>query len=112
MRLVFAIPSDAARTLFSAADVSCPNRLAYIEWFTPFTQPEEAHGLYRISRAHDAGDRLVSVVPVDTIRRSVHLYPKFGAVAPREWTSHNVLDECSTFFVNQFTDKHSFKTII
>ncbi|KAH7904086.1 hypothetical protein BJ138DRAFT_1019618, partial [Hygrophoropsis aurantiaca] len=56
-------------------------------------------------------ERQVSVVPVASLRRSIHLIPKFGPIAPREWTSSNVLEQCSTFFVNCFTDRHAYLTI-
>jgi hypothetical protein len=55
--------------------------------------------------------RLTSVIPVSSIRRSVHLFPKFGPIAPKEWTSSTVLDLCSTFFVNSQTDRHIFATL-
>ncbi|KAH7919379.1 hypothetical protein BV22DRAFT_1023101, partial [Leucogyrophana mollusca] len=56
-------------------------------------------------------ERQASVVPVASLRRSIHLIPKFGPVAPREWTSSNVLEQCNTFFVNCFTDRHAYSTI-
>ncbi|KAG2124976.1 hypothetical protein BD769DRAFT_1358534, partial [Suillus cothurnatus] len=86
--------------------------LAYVEWFTPFQQPELHHGLYKVSRLIRHGERLASIIDVSDIRRSIHLIPNFGAVAPCEWTSSTVLDCCSTFFVNSFSDRHAYLTII
>ncbi|KAJ7437654.1 hypothetical protein B0H11DRAFT_1753435, partial [Mycena galericulata] len=87
--------------------------LVYVEWFTAFKrQPEPHHLMYKISRAENRdGDCMTSIIPIDNIRRSVPLFPKFGRVAPREWSSSNVLDKCSTFFVSCFTDRHSYVTI-
>ncbi|KAJ7204057.1 hypothetical protein GGX14DRAFT_369059, partial [Mycena pura] len=87
--------------------------LVYVEWFTAFKrQPEPNHLMYKISRAENrSGDRMASIIPIDNIRRSVHLFPKFGRVAPREWSSSNVLEKCPTFFVSCFTDRHSYVTI-
>jgi hypothetical protein len=67
--------------------------------------------MYRISRTIKDGDRFASIIPVDNIRRSIHLFPKFGAVAPVEWKSHNVLDRCPVFFVNPWTDRHMYATL-
>ncbi|KAJ7902969.1 hypothetical protein B0H13DRAFT_1460737, partial [Mycena leptocephala] len=61
--------------------------LAYVEWFSAFSpRPEANHLMYKINRSLKNGDRIVSVIPVANIRRSVHLLPKFGPVAPPEWT--------------------------
>jgi hypothetical protein len=57
------------------------------------------------------GERLVSIIPVGNIRRSIHLLPKFGPVAPPAWKSSNVLEECPSFFVNSMTDRHIYTTI-
>lgn len=34
-------------------------------------------------------------MPLSQIRRGVHLLPQYGAQAPREWTSSNVLVMCT-----------------
>ncbi|KAI0257729.1 hypothetical protein BC834DRAFT_786580, partial [Gloeopeniophorella convolvens] len=66
--------------------------LAYVEWFT--TTPlrrDERHGMYKISRQmRDNGTHSATVISVSELARSVHLYPCFGPVAPREWSSDSV----------------------
>jgi hypothetical protein len=64
--------------------------------------------MYKITRSLKDGERLASVIPVHDIVRSVHLVPKFGPTAPREWSSSTVLEECTIFYVNPFTDRHSY----
>ncbi|KAI0062770.1 hypothetical protein BV25DRAFT_1772889, partial [Artomyces pyxidatus] len=65
--------------------------LAYIEWFSPFAAaPERDHLMYKITRSMRNGRRMAAVIPVSSIERSVQLFPRFGACAPREWTSFNV----------------------
>ncbi|KAJ7052358.1 hypothetical protein C8F01DRAFT_925454, partial [Mycena amicta] len=65
--------------------------LAYVEWFSPFTSaPEAWHHFYKVQRSIKNGEHVASIVPAENIRRSVHLLPKFGPVAPQAWTSSNV----------------------
>ena len=89
-----------------------PRHLAYVEWFTDFTnQPDAIHGLYKIQREVQDGTRLASIIPVKSIRRTVQLFPAFGPVVPREWTSSNVLDLSPSFYVDRYLDRHSFVTV-
>lgn len=113
VRAVFRLSPAASAQLFSA-DVSTPKHLAYVEWFSEFSDtPDPHHGMYKIKRSmiNNNTKRLSSVIEVSSIRRSVHLFPQFGRLAPREWTSDNVLDLCSTFYVNSFTDRHTYITL-
>ena len=52
-----------------------------------------------------------SVIPLARIRRSAHLIPQFPQPIPPQWTSHNVLDLCEKFYVNSFTDRHTYMTL-
>ncbi|KAH7876542.1 uncharacterized protein C8R40DRAFT_1015680, partial [Lentinula edodes] len=66
--------------------------LAYVEWFTKFqTNPEPSSGLYRIKR-DVGGDGLcaASIISLDSIVRSVHLFPQWGGSVPSEWSSETV----------------------
>ncbi|OJT02126.1 hypothetical protein TRAPUB_7421 [Trametes pubescens] len=111
LRLVFQVPARAKVTLFPNHP-SPPQYLAYVEHFTAFAQaPDPVSGLYQVSRAVRGTSRLASIIPVDQIVRSCHLFPRFGAVAPREWTSSNVLERCSTFYVNAFTDRNTYRLV-
>jgi hypothetical protein len=94
-------------------DVLVPPHLAYVEWYTPFPDtPDHNHLLYKVSPLRDQnGGRICSVIPLMNIRRSIHLIPKFGPSAPREWTSSSVLDLCSSFYVNSFTDRHLYRIL-
>jgi hypothetical protein len=108
VRVIFSLPSKSLPLLFPPT-VEVPNHLAYIEWFTPFpSAPDRHHGLYKLSRAFHGGEKLVSIVPLANIVRSVHLIPNFGAVVPREWTSDTVLDNCDTFWLNSYIDRYTF----
>ncbi len=87
---------------------------AYVEWFTPFSKaPLDVDSrLFRVKKLRDPkGIQKTSIVPVDYIRQSVHLFPKFGPVVPTHWTSTNVLDEADIFYVNPFTDRFTYSTV-
>lgn len=114
VRVVFKIPSKSIQHLFqdvnAARDVA--KHLAYVEWFTPFqARRDPNHLMYRVSRSVRNGRRLASIVPVESFQRSVHLLPRFGNTAPREWSSFSVLEQCNTFYVNPFSDRDMFLTI-
>ncbi|KAJ6596504.1 hypothetical protein B0H10DRAFT_1828268, partial [Mycena sp. CBHHK59/15] len=103
VRVIFTLPERLAKTVFPL-NVRPPKYLAYVEWFSAFKpQPERHHLMYKVSRVIRNGDRLASIIPVDNIRRSIHLLPKFGPVAPPEWRSYNVLDKCPVFFANPWS---------
>ncbi|KAH9911538.1 uncharacterized protein BXZ73DRAFT_93357 [Epithele typhae] len=111
VRLVFTIPKAAHAFLFPR--LVPPQHLAYVEWFTAFTEPDPVHGMYKVSRCRNVnGDRLASVIPVTDIYRSCHLLPVFGAVARRAWTSSTVLDTCELFYFNPFSDLLMYMTCI
>ncbi|KAJ6526345.1 hypothetical protein B0H19DRAFT_1084449 [Mycena capillaripes] len=111
VKVVFTLPEHLANTVFPP-NIVPPKYLAYVEWFSSFKpQPERHHGMYKVSRVIKNGDQLASIIPVTNIQRSIHLLPKFGAVAPLEWKSHNVLDKCPVFFANPWTDRHIYATL-
>ncbi|KAJ6549721.1 hypothetical protein B0H19DRAFT_1211389 [Mycena capillaripes] len=110
IRVIFSLGPRHLRNLFLPG-ITPPKYLAYVEWFSPFTHPEPAHLMYKVNRSMKDGERLVSIVPVGNICRSVHLLPKFGPVAPAAWKSSTVLEDCPIFFVNSMTDRHIYATL-
>jgi hypothetical protein len=100
IRVVFSLPGDNA--------TSPPERLAYVEWFSDFSNPESNHKMHKVKHSVRNGERVVSVIPVSSIRRSVHLFPRFGRVVPEDWTSDNVLEKCNTFYLNPFVDRNMY----
>ncbi|KAF8264069.1 hypothetical protein EI94DRAFT_1703538 [Lactarius quietus] len=112
IRVVFRLPEKSIPTLFGM-EHNIPKHLVYVEWYTAFTpNPDPDNLLYKISPKMDRdGGRMCSIIPLANIRRSVHLFPKFGAVAPQEWKSNTVLDMANVFYVNSFTDSHLYRIL-
>ena len=50
-----------------------------------------------------------SIIPVDTIVSSVHLFLRIVQNIPHEhWNTFTVLERCQTFYVNPFSDRDIF----
>ena len=68
----------------------------------------EHYVMYQVSRSHHNGRHLASIIPLTDVCRSVQLFPVFGQIAPQNWQSLTVLEECRTFYVNPFLDRHMY----
>jgi hypothetical protein len=107
VRVVFSLTERALKHLFP--NERPHHHLAYVEWFSKFPNaPEPNHAMYKISRP---AEHSATIIPVANIRRSVQLFPEFGPIAPRDWTSQNVLERCRKFYVSPWSDRHSYVTI-
>ncbi|KAH9164605.1 hypothetical protein EDB89DRAFT_2116238 [Lactarius sanguifluus] len=105
VRVVFQIPSKVVHNVFFN---DAPTHLAYIEWFSPLSPtPDINHLMYKVSRLTHRGRRRAAVIPVGSIIGSVHLIPRFGEATP-DWNSFSVLKQCSTFYVNSFSDQDNY----
>jgi hypothetical protein len=103
--VVFRLPQKAVDVLFPEG-VDAPKHLAYVEWFSESKRdPEPNHLMYKVSRSLRDKNRVASIIPVADIDRSVVLFPQFGPMAPRKWSRNNVLEMCTSFYVNPFTDR-------
>jgi hypothetical protein len=111
VRVIFKLRKDASRLLFGE-DHSVPEYLAYVQWFNLSSNTKPDSLLYQAKRSIKDGDRLASIVALANIRRSVHLFPNFGQVVAEDWTSENVLEKCQSFYVNPFSDRHAYHTIV
>lgn len=91
--------------------------LAYIEWFTkPKPAAEDNHEMYAISKAPKRADGRVttSIIPLSNIRQTCQLFPVFprkGKPVDSSQTSDTVLDQCSSFLVNNWGSMYAYQTI-
>lgn len=111
VKCVFALPEHIANLWFPNGPPA--KHFAYVEWFTPFSKAvfDSNSKLYRITRLRVREEQQSSVVPINLIRQSVHLFPKFGPTAPNTWKSSSVLDDGKYFYVNPFSDRFPYSTL-
>lgn len=82
--------------------------LAYIEWFTPFRQPDPSSRLHQVSRSTRQLRRNAAVIHVDEIVRPCHLIPKMGQSVDVTLRSGNAYEVVNDFFFNEFIDSEMF----
>ena len=106
---VFEIPSKARSEVFVSSETSPPTYLTYVEWFSPIPTIQDPNSLlYRVSRLTYHGQQCASIIPVDSILCSVHLFPWFGQSMPLDWNTFMVIKSCHSFHVNWFSDRHNY----
>ncbi|TBU36108.1 hypothetical protein BD309DRAFT_57205, partial [Dichomitus squalens] len=82
--------------------------VAFVEWFTPFRMQDEHSGMFQVSYSSRNHRRRVSIISVTQILRSCYLIPKWGKRVDTTWTSENVLDKCTKFYVSPYLRHHDF----
>ncbi|KAI0082439.1 hypothetical protein K474DRAFT_1585490 [Panus rudis PR-1116 ss-1] len=76
--------------------------LAYIEWYTPFTRLDEETGMYYVSRSTRNKQPNAMIVDIEDILGPCHLIPRCNATIDRTWSSDQILDVATHFFVNPY----------
>ncbi|KZV66206.1 hypothetical protein PENSPDRAFT_689159 [Peniophora sp. CONT] len=109
VRLIFSFTKKGRERVFGDARPDLPEHFAYVEWFsrTP-ANGHRWHGLKLVERSLIEDERVVSVVPLDRIKRSVSLIPHFGPQLNPTWNADNVLEVCPEFYVNSYSDKRAY----
>ena len=102
LRVIFTLPGHLQHA-------HLPNKLAYVEWFTPFRAPHPDSGLFPVTRASRNNGPVSEIIPLDSIILSCHLIPRFGTnFHPAKWGSDNALEECKSFFLNKYLNIRTF----
>ncbi|KAH9061973.1 hypothetical protein EDB87DRAFT_391109 [Lactarius vividus] len=114
VRVVFRLPDKVIPNLFPSSDTTIPSYLAYVEWFSPLSAtPDNNNLMYKVSRLIHQDRRRAAIVPIEGILCSVHLLSHLtGPVGPHNCNSFSVLDRCSTFYVNPFSDRHIYLRLL
>ncbi|PPR01107.1 hypothetical protein CVT24_000403 [Panaeolus cyanescens] len=111
VRCVFTFPKRALAVWFPSGFPH--THMAYVEWFSAMSpgSMDTNTGLFKVTRLQDNGVRRAAIIPISMIIGSVHLYPKFGPQAPTAWTSSNVLDAATYFYVSEFSDRFTYSIL-
>lgn len=117
MRVLFSLP-PLVTDIFKAFNLRTPGKLAYVEWFSKLAAPDSVTGMYNVRRSFKTGAqsdvRQATIVEAINLRRSAHLVAKLSGHKPSiplHLTSYNILERWPDFWVNNFVDKHAYRTI-
>ena len=84
-----------------------------LEWFETHGEgPDPTTGMWIVKPEIIDNKRSTSFVSVDTIVRSCHLLPVFGAeLVPHDFHFSHSLDAYDKYYVNHFVDNHAFELL-
>ena len=68
LQVIFALPEHLHHS-------QLPNKLVYVEWFTPFHTPHPDSGLFPISCASQNNGPVTEIIPLNSIVSSCHFMP-------------------------------------
>ncbi|KAJ3846903.1 hypothetical protein EV368DRAFT_76920 [Lentinula lateritia] len=85
IRVMFSLPQKMLYKLFPP-NMTPPAHLAYVEWFSKFPRHPDPHMRMNRLKKQIGRDGVISasVVPIETIQKSINLYPKWGGSVPPE----------------------------
>jgi len=88
---------------------------ALVHWYVRESdERDEDTGMWTVRlECRRSGQPVIDVISVDSIARASHLLPIYGNLPVPERFSHfNALAAYKSFFVNHFTDHHTFELIL
>ena len=91
---------------FQSITYSC----ALVQWFSTYgDSPCEDTGMWRVVPDYDVGgQRMASIIHVDSILRAAHLIGAAGSqILPRGFSFSDSLSSFRLFYVNKYADHHA-----
>ncbi|KAH9907686.1 uncharacterized protein B0H18DRAFT_898035 [Fomitopsis serialis] len=92
--------------------------LAYVEWYTRFAPAaDSSHLMYSVKKPPSSSNGLSQgkIIPLSQIRQSCQLTPIFPSgpcgTVPDSWSSENMLEMASTFYVNNWGGLYAYQTL-
>lgn len=113
VRVIFQLPQhiDAGSGPQVVPNAWPKDPLAYVEWYgVQRSLPDENTGMYVIKKTTESQ---YSIVTLTSIRQSCMLLPRFDDYVDwkSSWTSENVLDNASLFYLNNWQSSYAYQTI-
>ena len=90
-------------------DLSGP--LAYVKWFTPLGLPESTTGMHVVKRSTRHHKRNLEIISINDIICSCHLMAKCGTQVDKSFTTDNVLEKATQFYLNPYIDVDTFSQV-
>ncbi|KAI0058658.1 hypothetical protein BV25DRAFT_1871945 [Artomyces pyxidatus] len=99
VRILFDLPDHLRE-----GDLRNANKtFAYVEWFTKMATPGKDIRMFKVSPSTRQHRRRASIIPVDQILQSCHLFPAFPrSLKHSTWTADSVYEDATSFYVNPF----------
>ncbi|KAJ6467262.1 hypothetical protein C8R45DRAFT_1106043 [Mycena sanguinolenta] len=86
---------------------------ALVHWFSPHgNAPDPDTGMWVVTPEMEAGEKSLAIVTLDCIAWAAHLLPVYGSTfVPEDFHFSYSLDVFRAFFVNRYTDHHTFEFV-
>jgi hypothetical protein len=116
--VIFSVEKDSLDEMNVPQDIQTliPEHLAYVEWFSHFhpSHRDSDSGLFRISKEkNQQNEPKGEIVPLYRLRNSAHLIPRYSHLTHfdrNSLSSSNILDKCSHFLFNSYSNRNTFFT--
>ncbi|KAF8481471.1 hypothetical protein JB92DRAFT_3037906, partial [Gautieria morchelliformis] len=86
---------------------SSDSPLTSIDFPHPIAYLTSGVDMYTVSTV--SGHQSVAIVPVQSIRRSCHLIPRFGKHIDRTLSTEDSLNRCRKFYISDFSDLYAYQ---
>ena len=85
--------------------------LVYIEWFTPIGLPDPTTCMHIVKWSTRLHKRKAEIISINNVVSSCHLMAKCGTQIDQSYTTDDVLEKATTFYLNPYIDVDTFSKI-
>ncbi|KII86050.1 hypothetical protein PLICRDRAFT_115311, partial [Plicaturopsis crispa FD-325 SS-3] len=89
-----------------------PHPLVYVHWFRPLRSLDQQTGMYRFEWSTRNRRQRAEIISANRILQGCHVAPCLGPdPVVASWSTDNVLDHCTEFFLNSYADFFIFEMV-